>query len=370
MKAVLVLENGATFDGISVGVDGEVAGEVVLHTGVVGYQEIMSDPTNAGKIIVFTYPLIGNYGVAQKFYESARVWVPAIVIKEKAELYSNWQAEDSFDNLLRKEGVVAISEVDTRTLAVAIRDHGEMHGIVSTCDTSKRSLLEKLKTRKSRKRDAIREISVKAPTELAPAEGPRTGVPRRIGVLDLGMLRSFLKQLAALRCHVTLLPYDTKAEAILGLGLDALIVSNGPEDDQALPVIVAEVRKLVGKIPLLGIATGHQVLCLALGGKLNRMKVGHRGVNYPVRAPSSFKGEITVQNHSFTVDEASIADKLAVTLRNVNDETVEEVASTELRILSTQYYPTSPGLEGEFGSGTVLVNNAFVRFLDMIEKGN
>ncbi|MCM8782597.1 MAG: glutamine-hydrolyzing carbamoyl-phosphate synthase small subunit, partial [Candidatus Omnitrophica bacterium] len=360
VKAILVLEDGTFFEGVSIGVGGERIGEVILNTAVVGYQEMMTDPSNAGKILVLTYPLIGNYGVAAKFYESNKCWVEALVIKEQSRMYSNWQAEGAFDLFLKKERVVTISEVDTRTLAITIRDKGEMVGIISTENFQKDELLKKIKRyKKEKKKFYIKEISVKRPTEI---KVPSSKL--KIGVLDLGVLNDFIKQLKLLGCNITLLPYNTSYEKIISMKYDGFIISNGPEQDEAILNIVETVKTLLGKIPILGISTGHEVIGLALGGKLERMKVGHHGANYPVRGPNSYKGEITVQNHSFVVDENSIKNKkgVAITLRNINDNSIERMESKPLKFISVQYYPSSPGFEE--------VNETFIRFLNMISHNN
>lgn len=354
-KGVLVLEDGTRFDGISIGVSGERIGRVVLNTAVVGYQEMMTDPANAGKILVLTYPLIGNYGVAKKFYESKKVWVEGLIIREKSNISSNWQAEDTFDNFLIKEKTVCMSEADTRTLAVKIRDTKEMLGIISTKESGKEKLLKKLKSHaKKNKSDYIKNISV---AKIKKIPGNPSGP--KIGVLDLGMPNSFIKQLKDLGCNITLLPYKTDPSLILKSGLDGLVISSGPEEDTAIPQVVESARRLVGKIPILGISAGHEVIAIALGGRVKRMRIGHHGVNYPVAAPSSNKGDITVQNHSFVVDESSLdsVKDVNITLRNLNDKTIEEMESPSLKFISTQYYPASPGFNE--------VNEVFKRFLNM-----
>jgi len=358
MKGIVLLEDGTYFEGISLGKAEERVGEVILHTSVVGYQEIMTDPANAGKIVVLTYPLIGNYGVAKKFYESRKCWVEGLVIKEKSAMYSNWQAEDSFESLVRQEEVTVIGEIDTRTLAVKIRDGGEMLGILSSNGAERKEFMKKLQERKKRlKRDFIQDISVK---EITKREERGSGP--HLGILDLGILNSFIAQLTALGCTITLLPYRTSSEEIQNLNLDGVVISGGPEEDEALTGIVEAVKRLIGTIPLLGISTGHQLICRALGGKVKKMKVGHHGVNYPVRSPSSYKGDITVQNHSWVVDEPSLGGRsdVTITLRNVNDETIEEIESVPLKFISTQYYPARPGCNEE--------HEVFKRFLAMTRK--
>ncbi|MDD5454310.1 MAG: glutamine-hydrolyzing carbamoyl-phosphate synthase small subunit [Candidatus Ratteibacteria bacterium] len=357
MKAKLVLEDGSFFEGISIGAHGEKIGEVILNTAVVGYQEMLTDPANAGKILVLTYPLIGNYGVAEKFNESKKCWLEGLVIKENSKMYSNWQAEGSFEDFLNKEKTVAIAEIDTRTLAVHIRDNGEMPGIISTKDTSDAVLLKKLKENNIKK-DFIRKISVEKITKSKENNsGPN------IAILDLGITNSFIKQLKTLECNVTLLPYDTGADKILKSEFDALVISNGPEDDEAIPTVTRTIKEILGKIPILGTSTGHEIIALALGGKLKKMQLGHRGVNYPVRSPDSFKGEITVQNHSFIVEEDSVKNRkdVNITLRNLNDNSIEEMESKSLKFISTQYCPASPGFDE--------VNEVFKRFLKITNKG-
>ena len=357
MKAMLVLEDGSAFEGVSFGVEGERIGEVAMNTAVVGYQEMMTDPANAGKILVLTYPLIGNYGVAKKFNESDKCWIAGLAIKEPSRIYSNWQAEGSFDDFVKKEDVVTISDIDTRTLAVTIRDKGEMLGIISTGSAKKSELLAKIKEyKKTAKIDFIRKISTKKPNEIR-------GSGSKVAVIDLGMTNSFVKQLKALDCNITLLPHDTDAASILSKSYNGVIISNGPENDEALRGIAHTVKALLGKIPILGISTGHEVIAMALGGKLERMSLGHRGVNYPVKPDDSFKGDITVQNHTYAVNNDSMRSHkdVKITLRNVNDKSIEEMESKTLKFISTQYYPTSPGFDE--------VNNVFRRFLNLMPAG-
>jgi len=359
MKAQLVLEDGSSFEGIAFPKFKEAVGEVVLNTAVVGYQEILSDPANAGKVVIFTYPLIGNYGVAKKFYESNKLQAKALIIKEKSRIYSNWQAEDSFDSFLKKENIGGLTGVDTRTLTVTIRERGEMLGIISRADEKRSTLLQKLKKyKKSFKKNFIKDISVKKITNIkGESRGPK------IAVLDLGMSAGFIKQLKNLGCNIVLLPFDTPKEKILSLKPKGLIISSGPEQDESLPGVAKTVKELLGKIPMLGISLGHEVVGLALGGKLKRMKIGHHGVNYPVKSPKSYKGEITVQNHSFVIDEKSLKNRkdVRITLRNVNDNSIEEMESSKFKFISCQYYPASPGLNE--------VNEVFNRFSRLLKRG-
>lgn len=358
MKSVLVLENGSMFEGKLLGTPGERIGRVILNTAVVGYQEIITDPSNAGKIIVLTYPLIGNYGVSGAFCESKKCRAESVIMKENSRTYSNWQAEKSLEDFLCEECVTAMEEVDTRTLSVGIRDAGEMLGIVSSGQMQKSILLRKLKNYKKReKNDFIKEVSTK---RIRRIKGSPSG--RKIAILDLGILNSFVKQLKILGCNITLLPYNTSADKIIGLKQDGLIISSGPEDDEAIAQVAETVKRLVGRVPILGISAGCNAVCLAIGGKLRKMKTGHRGSNYPVKPPDSYKGDITVQNHSYVLDGDSIKNRrdIRVTLKNVNDGSIEEIESTPLKLIAAHYYPMSL-CSGE-------VNEVFVRFLKLIKK--
>lgn len=358
MKAILMLEDGKIFAGESLGTEGERIGEVILNTAVVGYQEMMTDPANVGKILVLTYPLIGNYGVAPKFNESKRVWLAGLVIKEKSRIYSNWQAKMSLDNFMKEQNLVAISQVDTRTLTVHLRQKGQMLGIISTHTNSPKELLSKMEGfRKKNSVSKLSEISVKKTVRLIKGKAKY-----KIAVLDLGITQSIIRQLETLGFALALLPYNTKAQDILKLKPDGLIISNGPEQDKGLEDVASNVKNLINRLPILGIATGHQVLARALGAKIIKMKLGHRGVNYPVQNPACYKGEITVQNHSYVVDQDSLSKVkgIKITGYNLNDRTIEEIESKRLKLMGIQYYPASPGFNE--------VNSVFKKFIKMITK--
>lgn len=356
MKAILMLEDGKIFVGKAVGGNGETIGEVILNTAVVGYQEMMTDPANVGKILVLTYPLIGNYGTAPKFNESRKIWLSGLVIKEKSKMYSNWQARLSFDDFIKKDNLITIAEVDTRTLAVHLRNKGEMLGIISTKDFEAKNLLAKLVDfRKKTKEGLLTKVSVTRPRRIGKGK-----TKYKVAVLDLGITNSIVRQLEALGLSITLLPYNSPSQDILRNRPKGLIISNGPEGEAGLKGVVNNIRVLVGKIPILGISTGFQVLAQALGAKIIKMKLGHRGVNYPIQNPKFFKGEITVQNHSYVVDAASLnkIKKIKITAFNLNDRTVEEMESKKFKLLGVQYIPASPGLNE--------VNPVFKKFMQML----
>lgn len=356
MKAILMLEDGHGFKGQALGATGERIGEVILNTSVVGYQEMMTDPANAGKILVLTYPLIGNYGVAPKFNESKKVWLSGLVIKEKSRIYSNWQARMSFDDFIKKHNLLAISEVDTRSLAVHLRHKGEMLGIISSKSFEAKELLSNLENfRKKRAESLLPRISTTNPKQLGHKKAKY-----KIAILDLGIANSIIRQLETLGLSIILLPYSILSAEVLRFKAQGLIISNGPEEDMGLKDVVINVKQLINKLPILGISTGHQILARALGAKVNKMKLGHRGVNYPIQNPASYKGEITVQNHSYVVDIDSLnkIKEIKITGFNLNDRSVEEMESKKLKIIGVQYEPVSPGFNE--------VNAVFKKFIKMI----
>jgi len=358
-SALLVLEDGTVFSGESLGLKGVVCGPIFFDTRVVGYQEIMTDPSNAGKILVFTYPLIGNYGINDKFSESSRAWVKGVVIKERSKIYSNWQAKGSFDDFLKREKVLAIAETDTRTLTIHLREKGEMWAGISTNGKKKEELLVEIKKdRQKTPKSLIKEVSTR---EVRLIKG-KTKI--RVGILDVGMLQGLLVQLRILGLEIALLPYDIQPTEILKLKLKGLIIPSGPEDDPVLDEIIFTIKNLLGKIPMLGIALGAQVLAKSLGAKIKEMRLGHRGVNYPVKYPASFKGDITVQNHSRTIDLDSLkkSKPVQITAVHLNDGTVEGFASKKYKIIAVQYYPVSPGFSE--------VNNILIRFLQLMKGKN
>ncbi len=359
MNSILVLENGAVFRGTAITASGgEKIGKVVLNTSVVGYQELVTDTTNAGKILVLTYPLIGNYGINRKFNESKGAWIAGLAIKELSNVNSNWMSEGSLGSFLEEQHICGISDVDTRTITINIRDQGEMYGVISNKDFNKERLIRKIKSFKAReKSDYIGKISVVEVTEI---RNPKARL--RVCVYDLGINNSFVRQLLKLGLEVVLVPYNTDSKEVLKLKPNGVIISNGPEEDVALPEVVDVVKSLLGRIPILGFATGHLVLSRALGAKIKKMRVGHHGVNYPLKRKGSLKGEISVQNHSWVVDAKSVnrLKKVKIYENNLNDNTVESIVSDKLKIISVQYYPTTPGFAE--------INDTFLRFFELLQN--
>jgi len=358
MKAILMLEDGKSFLGEGLGPDEERIGEVILNTGVVGYQEMITDPANVGKILVLTYPLIGNYGVAPKFNESKNVWLAGLVIKEKTRIFSNWQAKASFDDFIKKQNLVTINRVDTRTLAVHLRQKGEMLGIISFKNFAAKELLARINDFKKKKEESLLpKISQDKPLRIGKGKAKY-----KIAILDLGITQSILRQLETLGFSITILPYNASTQEILSTKPKGLIISHGPEQDIGLKGVTDNIKPLINKLPILGISTGHQVLAASLGAKITKLKIGHRGLNYPIHNPATYKGEITVQNHAWVVDAESLSKikDVKITAYNLNDRSVEEIESRKLKIIGIQYYPASPGFDQ--------TNAVFKRFMKMLER--
>ncbi|MCX7926881.1 MAG: glutamine-hydrolyzing carbamoyl-phosphate synthase small subunit [Candidatus Omnitrophica bacterium] len=360
MKAILMLEDQKTFEGKCLaGITGERIGEVMFNTTIVGYQEILTTAANAEKIIVFTYPLIGNYGVNDKFNESEKVWAQAAVLKEPSRIYSNWQATGSFEDFVKKHNLLVLTGVDTRALTVHLRQKGQMLGIISTTRFNTKELLAVLEDfRKRQPVSKIAQISIANPKTV----GKLSKNKKRIALIDIGLTRSLLAQLEECDLAISILPYSANSQQIVKTKPQGLIISDGPEQDLGLRLVEQNIKPLIGKLPIFGIGTGMQVVASCLGAKVFKMHCGHHGVNYPIHRPGSYKGQITMQNHSWVVDADSLARRkdIKVTAYNLNDHTVEEIESKKLKILGIQYVPARPGFNE--------INPAILRFVKMMER--
>ncbi len=332
MDMVLVLEDGAVFRGVSFGAKGEVCGWVHDDHRVVGYQEILTDPDNAGCLVNMTYPLVGNYGVNQEDAESGAVHAGALIVKEKSRIVSNWRATDTLENLMQHSHVTGMEKVDTRSLSLYIRDHGEMKGIIGSADAPIRTLLDKLK-----KWQAPKIKAGKADKKAF------TGTARcRVALYDLGVKNSTLAQLTQCGCELVNVAPGTPWTEIRALDPDGLVISSGAGDPNQAGDVVAEIEKALGQVPILGTGMGAQLIWLAAGGAVTRMKVGHHGGNYAVRDIDGRSVAITVQNHSYVMTgEPGFRKEFKVSHTNVNDGTVEGISSDTLRVLGVQFTPLS-----------------------------
>jgi len=340
--ALLVLEDGTAFAGTAFGAAGERLGEVVFNTSMCGYQEITTDPSYCGQIVVMTYPLIGNYGANPEDLESLRPWVEGLVVREISPLHSNWRAAESLGDFLGRHGVPGISGVDTRALTRHLRSRGAMKGVISSIDLDPRSLQAKAQASPGLVgRDLVREVTCAAPhTPVYPGEKRF-----RVAAIDCGIKKSILDCLAAVGCDTTVFPASAGAAEILASRPDGIFLSNGPGDPEGVPYVIETVRALLGTKPLFGICLGHQMLGLALGGRTYKLKFGHRGANHPVMDRRTGRIDITSQNHGFCVDPDSLDPALVeATHDNLYDRTNEGLRHRTLPAFSVQYHPeASPG---------------------------
>ncbi|MBE0477824.1 glutamine-hydrolyzing carbamoyl-phosphate synthase small subunit [Candidatus Aerophobetes bacterium] len=338
-SALLVLEDGKVFKGRAFGADGEVAGEVVFNTSMMGYQEILTDPSYKGQMVTMTYPLIGNYGVNDDDFESTKPWVEGFIVREYSKFHSNWRAINTLDEFLKKHSIVGIEGIDTRALTRHIRLQGAMRGVISALNEDIAGLVEKARSCPGVVgQDLVKEVSCKD-TWWWEKEGRY-----KVVVVDCGVKHNILRELARRDCKVQIVPAKTNAESILELKPDGVLFSNGPGDPSAIPYVVQTARKLAGKLPIFGICLGQQVLAQAIGGKTYKLKFGHHGANHPVKDVREDKISITVQNHGFCVDITSLPDEVEVTHINLYDNTLEGIAYPELYLFSVQFHPeASPG---------------------------
>ncbi len=353
-KAILVLEDGAKFDGLGFGADGEAYGEIVFNTSMYGYQEILTDPSYNGQIVVMTYPQIGNYGINPEDVESTRPFVRGFVVREYSSKPSNWRSSEDLESYLKNYNIVGIQNVATRDITKRIRSRGAQRAVISTIDLSYESLLEKVRSSPSiLDVDLVTEVSCRKPysweDESEVLAQPLSSEPKsrkrhKVVVYDYGVKQNILRRLVDVGCDVKVVPSQTSSGEVLSMDPDGIVLSNGPGDPSAVSYAIRNVEKLVGKKPIFGICLGHQILGLALGGTTFKLKFGHRGANQPVKSLSTGKVEITSQNHGFAVDPDSLGSDVEITHINLNDETVEGLRHIKYPIISVQYHPeASPG---------------------------
>lgn len=353
----IVLEDGSEYQGYRFGAKAERVCEIVFNTSMVGYQEIVSDPSYTDQMVVMTYPIIGNYGITDEDFETKIPTIGGLVVREYNDIPSNFRYTKTLSEILEDYGIPAIEGVDTRKLTRSIRDLGSRKVLITDIATGREEALATLAAT-DLPHDQVSRVSCKKRWYARTSNHKYNVV-----AVDCGIKLNIVRSLNARGCNVTVVPYDTPAEAIMGMGPDGVFLSNGPGDPEDVAPVIELVRRLRGKVPIFGICLGHQMIALAYGGKTYKLKFGHRGGNHPVKDLATGKLEITSQNHSYAVDEASLAGTgLEVTHVNLLDDTVEGLRCQADRVFSVQYHPESA--PGPQDSGYL-----FDQFIAMMEEG-
>ena len=353
----LILEDGTQYLGVGFGSRKDVICELVFNTSMTGYQEILSDPSYTGQGVVMSYPLMGNYGLSDEDFESRMTGPSALIVRNVSETPSNFRSVSSLPEYLEEAGVPGISGLDTRKLVRNIRNHGTLRAILTGEDLSAEEGLRLIRAA-AVPRDAVRRCSCRKRWYS------RTSNPRfHVVAIDCGMKRNIVRMLNQYKCNVTVVPYNTDSEVILSLLPDGVFISNGPGDPEDVPETVETLKKLRGRVPLFGICLGHQLLALSCGASTYKLKFGHRGGNHPVKDLRTGRIEITSQNHSYAVKEASLRGTgLELSHVNLLDGTVEGIRCGKDRIMSVQYHPESaPGPQDS--------THLFGQFTELIGKG-
>ncbi len=351
-RAILLLEDGKSFEGRGFGALAESCGEVVFHTGMSGYQEILTDPSYFEQIVTMTYPQIGNYGVNPGDVESRKLFLRGFIVKENCSYPSNWRSNKSLDEYLRENGVVGIEGIDTRALVRHLRDNGSKNGILSRVDFDLQSLGRKLARYPGLVgRDIVKDVTSREPSawdegvaDVLTGEQAKPEARFRVVAMDFGIKSNILRLLRSSGCLVQVVPADTPAQTIMAMNPNGVFLSNGPGDPEGVSYAITAVREMLGRVPIFGICLGQQILGLALGGKTYKLKFGHHGANHPVKNLRTGRIEITSQNHGFCVDINSLGADVEVTHQNLNDQTVEGFRHRQLPAFSVQYHPeAAPG---------------------------
>ncbi len=356
MQAILALEDGRIFRGKGYGAKAECYGEVVFNTSLTGYQEIFTDPSYAGQIVVLTNPQIGNYGTNPEDNEAVRPFIEGLVVREFSPISSNWRSQQAADEYLERFNIPVIADIDSRALVRHLRMHGVMRGVISLIESDTDKLVAKARSiPKMDGTDLARVVSTKqryswnqGPIVTYPAQEMKEVDPEsalHVVAYDYGIKQNILRMLVDQGCNVTVVPAETSAEDVLSLKPDGVFLSNGPGDPEPVTYAQQNIRKLAGKTPIFGICLGHQLVGLALGGKTYKLKFGHHGGNHPVRQERTGKIEITAHNHNFAVDPDSLKQsEVEMTHFDLNDGTLEGLRHRTMPLFTVQYHPeASPG---------------------------
>jgi carbamoyl-phosphate synthase small subunit len=357
MQAILALEDGRVFRGEGYGAPGEAQGEVVFNTSLTGYQEIATDPSYAGQIVVLTNPQIGNYGTNQADNEAAKPYIEGLIVREFSRVSSNWRSEQVTDEYMERYSVPVLAEIDTRALVRHLRDNGVMRGVISTQTTDVDALVAKARAiRKMDGTDLAKVVSTKSVYSFDESDSRNQtgdsllsvavdGPKLHVVAYDFGIKQNILRMLTREGCKVTVVPAQTSAEDVLAMKPDGVFLSNGPGDPEPVEYAAKSIRGMMGRVPVFGICLGHQLCGLALGGKTYKLKFGHHGGNHPVRNNVTGKIEITAHNHNFAVDPDSVnANEVELTHVDLNDNTLEGLRHKTLPLFSVQYHPeAAPG---------------------------
>ena len=354
MKRLLILEDGSVYEGEDFGSSRYQIGELVFNTGMSGYQEVLSDLSYCGQIVMMTYPMIGNYGINCDDFESLDPAVFGFVVRECCEAPSNFRSDYTLDEFLKQKDIPGISGVDTRAITRKLRNSGTMRAIMADEGADVEAIVAMLRSSELM-HDQVARVSTKNAFPI-----PNRG--KRVVLIDFGAKNGIIRELSRRNCDLTVVPYDTSAKEILAMKPDGVMLSNGPGDPKDVPVAIETIRELMGQVVIFGICLGHQLISLASGANTVKLKFGHRGCNHPVMNLVNGKVEMTSQNHGYAVEEASLKDTdLVMTHQALNDKSVEGVRHSKYPIFSVQYHPeASPGPEDS--------NYLFDQFMELMEK--